>query len=124
MRISDRACALLGAPSVIVESHGLCASDPYDEASNPSGYLNFGTAENHLMTEKLLEKINRPLELKREHIQYNPLHGSERLRESFSKFSQNYLNIKDLDPNNVSTQCGLSAVCESLSFALFENPRF
>lgn len=120
MTLSKRAQELVGSPSVIVESHKLCATDPFDSGENPQGYLNFGTAENHLMTKELLAKINSPLQLSKEHIQYNQLHGSEELQLAFSNFVKSYLKIPDLDATKVSVQTGLSAVCECLSFALFD----
>lgn len=119
MSLSERAKSLIGSPSVIVESHKICASDPYSE-SNSNGYLNFGTAENHLMSEELLAYINRPLSLTPEHIQYGENHGSQKLRESCLSFFEDFLNIPELVPENFTVQTGLSAVCETLSFCMFD----
>lgn len=120
MKVSERAKKLLGSPSVIVESHKVCASDPYNAETNLKGYLNFGTAENHLMTREITKKINTPLNLNIDHIQYGQLHGSDRLLESSASFFNNYLNTTSLVPENFTVQGGLSAVCEALSFCLFD----
>ena len=69
--------------------HGLCAEDPYS-LKNPRGYLNFGTAENHLMDEILLPKLNQPLKLDSNHIQYNTLYGMEDVRITCADFLERY----------------------------------
>lgn len=120
MGLSERAKALLDSPSAIVEGHKRCAEDPYHSEDNPNGYLNFGTAENHLVSDLLLEKLNQKIELNDSHIQYNQLHGSDKLLEALASFSDKYLNISNLSPENFTVQTGLSAVCESLSFTMFD----
>lgn len=99
--------------------HGLCAEDPYS-LKNPRGYLNFGTAENHLMDEILLPKLNQPLKLDSNHIQYNTLYGMEDVRITCADFLERYLRINHIKPTNLVMQTGVSAICESLSFAMFD----
>lgn len=119
MSLSHRARRLQSSPSAIMVGHMTCAEDPYS-LSNPKGYLNFGTAENHLMSDLLLPKLNEPTIIEKEHIQYNALYGMEDIRTIITNFFENYLNLKNLNPDNLVIQTGVSAICESLSFALFD----
>jgi 1-aminocyclopropane-1-carboxylate synthase len=119
MTISKRAKKLQSESSPIMVGHSICAENPYS-FENPKGYLNFGTAENHLMNDLLVPKINEKIELKKEHIQYNTLYGMENVRKTIANFLQTYLNITSVDPDNIVIQTGVSAICESLSFAMFD----
>ena len=119
MNLSKRAAKLVRSPSPIVLGHTKCAEDPYG-LGNPKGHLNFGTAENHLVDDLLLPKLNIQLEHSPEDIQYNKLFGTDEFRISLSHFLQKYLELHQLNPNNIVIQPGVSAVCESLSFCMFD----
>ncbi len=119
MSLSKRAKSLQTNPSPIMVGHEKCSESPYS-FQNPKGYLNFGTAENHLLDELLLPKLNQTPLLKQEHIQYNCLYGIEEVRKSVCSFLTTYLNISNLNFENLVIQTGVSAICESLSFALFD----
>lgn len=117
--ISNRAKALQSKPSAIMVGHMICADNPYS-LENAEGYINFGTAENHLMADLLLPKINEQISLAKEHIQYNTLYGLEDVRETVCSFFENYLGLKDLYANNLVIQTGVSSICESMSFSMFD----
>jgi len=119
MPISIRAKKLQSKPSAIMQGHELCGSNPYS-LQNPEGYLNFGTAENHLMNSYLLEKINSPIFMEESQIHYNELFGMEETRMSVANFLEKYLNLESIKPENLIIQSGVSAICESLSFAMFD----
>ena len=119
MTISTRAKKLQSEPSPIMFGHGICAENPYS-FDNPKGYLNFGTAENHLMNDLLIPQINKKIKLAKEHIQYSTLYGLESVRKSIANFFENHLHIKNINPDNIIIQTGVSAICEALSFAMFD----
>ena len=119
MKLSRRAQSLVSSPSPIMIGHMTCAQDPYS-LTNPTGHLNFGTAENHLVDEFILSKINTPIEHFSENMHYSQLHGIDLFKYTVTNFLNRYLHTEDLKPENLIVQSGVSAVCEALSFALFD----
>lgn len=117
--ISNRASVLISNPSPIVEGHMKCVEDPYSK-DNPQGYLNFGIAQNHLMEKETTHFINTNHSFTNEDIHYNASFGKESLRVAFSKFSDEFLNIKNMNPDNITVQTGVSSLCESLAYCLFD----
>lgn len=117
--ISKRAKELTSNPSAIMTGHMACSRDPYSE-SNPQGYLNFGIAENRLIDDLALKVLSRPCAPSPSHVHYAPLYGLPELREAFAAFAQKFLSAGELNPEQVVVQTGLSAMCESMAFALFE----
>lgn len=120
MSLSKRAQELMGETSAIVEASRLCAADPFDPVKNKNGYLNFSIAENHLIEDLILDKINSPLPMNSTHSRYNTLFGREDVRDVSCLFLEKYLNITHLSGKNISIQAGVSAICECLSFSLFD----
>lgn len=122
--ISDRANILIQNPSSIVTAAIKCSEDPYS-ADNSKGYLNFGVAQNFLMENEILEHIQQNPIFRTSDIHYNQLNGKENLRVAFSQFAKKYLNTpeinSEINPEHITIQCGVSALCESLAFCLF-NP--
>ena len=116
--ISQRAEILVQNPSAIVTAAIKCAEDPYSK-DNPNGYLNFGVAQNFLMENEIVNHIRENHQFETSDIHYNPLNGKESLRETFAKFAQKYLKVNDIDPSFLTVQCGVSALCESLAYCLF-----
>jgi aspartate/methionine/tyrosine aminotransferase len=117
--ISHRAHELIANPSPIVTGHIKCLENPYG-INNPNGHLNFGIAQNHLMEEEILSFINNHHEFSNSDIHYNAGHGKQQLREAFVKFAKSYLNTPIMDPNLITVQNGVSALCESLAYCLFD----
>lgn len=116
--ISKRAEKLINNPSAIMTGYQKWSQNPFN-ADNPEGILNFGIAENHLMEDEILSLLNVKFELDSKHIHYATLYGLEKLRISYANFMKSYLNI-DLDYENIVTQIGVTSLCESLSFVLFD----
>lgn len=123
MTISTRMSALVGNPSAIVVGHQTCATDPWSE-TNPEGYLNFGIAENHLIDDILLPKLNAPIELTQDHIHYSGVFGLAKIRSTTAHFLEKYLHIKNIKPENIVIQSGVSSLCEAMSFAFFDEGDF
>ena len=118
--ISNRAQILFQETPPLVTAHFKCAQDPYHPETNPQGYINFGTAENFLIEEVLLEKIAKAPPLQKSHLHYNYPWGSVELRKNYTQFLNKFLAIDKFDENDISVGCGLSAVIETLSYTLFD----
>ena len=116
--ISKRAKELSDNPSAIMVGYSIWNENPWN-TDNPDGVLNFGIAENHLMEEEILFLLDKKADMKREHVHYCNLYGLESLRESFSEFAKNYLQL-EIDSNDIVVQTGVTSLCESLSFCLFD----
>lgn len=117
--ISQRARKLARNPSAIVRGHLACLEDPFS-LENRQGYVNFGIAENHVMDDLLLPIFEKPIELEKEHIQYCDLRGVESSRLKMVDFFSKYLGIPDMDPEKLLINNGVSSLCESISFSLFD----
>ena len=117
--ISNRAQMLVSNPSPIVVGHMKCVDNPYS-VNNPDGHLNFGIAQNHLMEEETVNFIQKNIYFTNNDIHYNAGHGKLELREAFTHFANKYLNIPNMDPNLVTVQTGVSSLCESLAYCLFD----
>lgn len=117
--ISKRASALIANPSPIVVGHLKCVDDPF-AIDNPKGFLNFGIAQNHLMQKEIVNFIDSNHFFNEQDIHYNPGFGKESLRVAFSDFAEKFLNISGMDVNNITVQTGVSSLCESLAYCLFD----
>jgi len=117
--ISQRAQVLFQETPPLVTAHFKCAQDPYDKENNPKGYINFGTAENFLIEDKLISKINEVPSLSAKDLHYNYPCGSIELRKNYSEFLKKFLAIDKFDENHIAVGCGLSAILEILSFVIF-----
>lgn len=117
--ISQRASALIANPSPIVVGHMKCFEDPYS-LENPNGYLNFGIAQNHLVENEMENFIRNNNKFTKGDIHYNAGHGKESLRIAFSNFANQILGTPKLEPNHITIQTGVSSLCESLSYCLFD----
>lgn len=119
--ISNRAQILFKETPPLVTAHFKCAQDPFHPESNIGGYINFGTAENFLIEDLLLDKIAQAPSLNKSDLHYNYPWGSIELRKNYTEFLSKFLAIDKFDENDVSVGCGLSAVIESLSYTLFDS---
>ncbi|MAZ49570.1 MAG: hypothetical protein CME65_13500 [Halobacteriovoraceae bacterium] len=117
--ISQRARQLAGNPSAIVRGHLACLENPYS-LENPKGFVNFGIAENHMMNDLLLPALSKSVLPNEEHIQYCDLRGLESTRNLMTNFFKEYLGIPHMDPEKLIINSGVSSLCESLSFSLFD----
>ena len=118
--ISKRAEILFKETPPLVEAHFKCAADPYHIETNRDGYINFGTAENFLLEEKLVEKISTIPNITGKTLHYDFPWGSEALRTSYASFAEKFLGIENINSDNIAVGCGLSAIIEILSFSVFD----
>lgn len=95
-------------------------NDQWSKTTNPNGFVNVGVAENMLMHDKLLEAINKKLELPTKWLTYNdgPC-GSVRTRTAISNLLNRYFNpINPVQSDQVLVTNGVSSAIEHLSWAL------
>ncbi|MCB0390850.1 MAG: pyridoxal phosphate-dependent aminotransferase [Bdellovibrionales bacterium] len=121
--LSPRIKCLMQEASPIMQGHLTCATDPFTK-ENPNGYLNFGIAENHLMSDWTVEFVNKGDIVQAEDLQYFELSGLKDLREVIVNFFESYLHTPRLNPNNVVVMNGLSSVCEAISYTMFSKGDF
>lgn len=117
--LSNRASTLIANPSPIVTGHMKCLENPFS-IENHTGHLNFGIAQNHLMENETVNFIENNHYFQKSDIQYNAGFGKQSLREAFANFSNIFLNIKGMHPDNITVQTGVSSLCESLAYCLFD----
>jgi aspartate/methionine/tyrosine aminotransferase len=120
MFLSQRTKYLVDKPSMIVEASTLCASDPFSE-ENPTGYVNFGVAENHLMEGELFSKINSLSLSTSKLIHYNSTYGTSELREAYVSFLQKFFSLKNGRAEEVIVAGGATSILEMISFCFFNS---
>ena len=123
--LSRRGMANVKDMPMLVHAHWKTLDDPFDPKTNPKGYINLGTAENHLMDSMVLDLLGRiqsQMRLKPEHIHYELFYGSKALRESIAHYWQNILlsaeSQRKLEPENIVVACGCSLALEMIAIAL------
>lgn len=123
--LSKRGMANVKDMPMLVHAHWMTLDDSFDSKTNPKGYINLGTAENHLidsMVLDLLTRIQSQMRLEAEHIHYELFHGSKALREAIACYWQNILlgtELKrKLEPENIVVGCGCSLALEMIAIAL------
>lgn len=115
--ISNRARRWGSADPYLVKAHRVCVRDLYDTEKNPDGYVNFGTAENHLVFDALAPLLRDAVEIREEDAHYNEQYGAQFFREAVTGFlSRNAGRL--LSPDNLALSTGASAILEIASFVL------
>jgi aspartate/methionine/tyrosine aminotransferase len=115
--ISKRANRWTEDDAYLVRAHFTCETDPFDSAENPDGYVNFGTAQNHLVFDTIAPLLRESVEIVERDTHYNELHGAKYFREAIVDFLQNWAG-RSLEPDSIVIAVGASAILEILSFAL------
>ena len=113
MILSKRGSKLVGEPQPLVQAHFKCAKDPYHPIDNPDGYINLGTAENHLMFDVLEPKLNQSPQLQEHHTHYDILYGTEPFRNALSSFLSRKLNAS-ISGESLAIASGSSAILDML----------
>lgn len=117
--LSTRGRKLLKETPPLVKAHIECALSPYDANSRPDGYINFGTAENKVLEDKMLALLNSKHSFKPSDLHYNGQEGSLEFRQSL----QRHLNPvfgTELEAADLAVASGASAILEMLSMCLFD----
>lgn len=119
MYISKKGIKLTEGPQPLVEAHFKCAQNPWDEHKNPDGYINLGTAENHLVFDLLEPKLNRNPEFRESHTHYDILYGNTEFRKELALFITKMTN-HPADKEQIVVASGSSAIIDMLMVALCE----
>lgn len=117
--ISGRGRQLFKDPPPLIVAHFHCARDPYHPVDNPDGYVNLGTAENHLLWDLLSPKLLECRSIGAEDTHYGELHGSRALRERIAAFLEP-LAKRSVDPDALFVASGCSALLDLLLYVLCE----
>ncbi len=117
--VSTRAKALAQSEPFLVKAHFECAVDEYS-LSNPNGFINLGTAENHLLWDILQPMFNQVQVTEEKTIHYDQLYGSRKLRTGIATYLERVSEERSIDPDCLVVAAGGSAVIEMLIYALCE----
>ena len=115
--ISKRARRWASQDSYLVRAHFECARDPFDPQTNPGGFVNFGTAENHLMFDAIAPLLREGVEWHEKDTHYDELHGAGYLREAVAGFMSRRAGRR-VSPDHLVLATGATAILEMLAFVL------
>jgi len=115
--ISERALRWRRHDPFLVKAHFACARDTFDAIGNPGGYVNFGTAENQMLFDRVAPLLRRHTEIREPDAHYNELHGARAFREAIARFLSRRAG-RTLSPDGITVATGASGILEMLSFAL------
>jgi aspartate/methionine/tyrosine aminotransferase len=93
--------------------------DPWSP-DNPSGYINLGTAENHLLFDLLEPRLTAPRSITAWDTHYQELAGSPSFRTALARFLARRVFHAEVDPEELVVCAGAGSALEMLSFALCE----
>ncbi|KAE8136762.1 pyridoxal phosphate-dependent transferase [Aspergillus pseudotamarii] len=114
--------SLRASTSLRNTSNGLwdILNDLWHPESNPHGYVTLGVADNALMQEHLLHRVNSNFDLPEQHLLLNDtITGSVRLKTAIARFLTRYLSpSKALKPSQIVATNGVSSATEHCSWAL------
>ncbi|MFW6347638.1 MAG: aminotransferase class I/II-fold pyridoxal phosphate-dependent enzyme [Cyclonatronaceae bacterium] len=119
MYISKRGVRLTETPQPLVRAHFKCAEDPWHETSNPQGYINLGTAENHLLYDLIGPRLNQGGFIGEHHTHYGPLHGLEEFRQALARFLGNTTGV-NMTASEIAAGSGASAMLDMMMYAMCE----
>lgn len=92
-------------------------SNQWNPVSNPNGFVNLGVAENTLMHNKLLVKINKNIDIPSTALTYGD--GQKRLKTSVASFLTRKFNPKTpVEAAHISVTNGCTTAIQNLSWAL------
>jgi aspartate/methionine/tyrosine aminotransferase len=115
--ISRRSQHWISEEPHLVRAHFACKRDAFDAKSNPTGYVNFGTAENQVIFDALEPLLRHATEIREADAHYNELHGALFLRQEIATFLQARAG-RPLNAENIALASGASAVLEMLAFTV------
>lgn len=89
----------------------------WDSSANPDGFVNLGVAENTLMHNELLAKINHSLDIPSSALTYGD--GQKRLKASVAHFlTRKFNTITPIEACHISAVNGCTTAIQNLSWAL------
>ncbi len=115
--LSKRMEPLLEKSKLPVESHMKCMQDPFHPETNPDGYINFGTAENHLLWDRLRDKVHQAPPITESDSHYQMIYGKTDFRESIARLLSKRAK-REISAESIVTAAGAMGVLEILAFLL------
>ncbi|KAJ1569706.1 hypothetical protein HK405_005768 [Cladochytrium tenue] len=119
MDLSNRAETNVAFKNILAIGAIAVASDPYDPKTNPAGGINLGTAENKLMADVLVKKLNEPgvMEVSARSLCYGSYHGSPALRGAIAATLNRQFKIEEevLTADNVCVGNGAGSIVSAIS---------
>ena len=125
--LSDRGRGWVRTLPPLVKAHFDNFNNMYDKEKNPTGLVNMGTAESHLVNDEicaLLRKAANDMDLTGYNIHYNRFEGSDEFRTAIANHWQKVIFGEDSDvvltKDNVATCAGCTVALETLATLLAE----
>ena len=124
--ISEIGIHAIKLSSPLMEGLDRVLKNQYDPIERPLGILNLGTAENKLMEEELLKKLNGIIKgedfLSQDMLYYGNFYGSAKLREKLARFFNKYFKAKtSINADNIVCASGCGSIVCNLAQVLL-NP--
>lgn len=111
--LSKRAQGIIGLAPEYFQIAYQAWQDPYDEKSNPDGFVDFGVAENRLSLTLVRDAMLRAPPIPSEYLTYGGMGGTLRFQEAvaalFTRFTRHVV-----DPNHLVLAAGASAILDVL----------
>ncbi|KAI5269626.1 PLP-dependent transferase [Aureobasidium subglaciale] len=119
--ISDRGRAM--AQTSLKDRLQPLLSNLYDAKDNPTGIVDMGTAENHIMTRDLSDFANRRIRTTSKTFTYGEgPWGSKRLRTAMAKHMNKYFHpVSKVQPEDLVFANGITSLCELVGYAIGES---
>ncbi|KAJ5067591.1 aminotransferase classes i and ii family protein [Anaeramoeba ignava] len=111
----------------------MCFENPYDKETNPNGYINLGTAENHIVFDLMEKKLKNREKLPKYSLKYGQAFGHPDLLKATAQLYHDHLFIKDVKPEQLvfAAGCGggaldilFNAVCDEGDSVLIPVPYY
>jgi aspartate/methionine/tyrosine aminotransferase len=103
----------------LVVAHFEAVADPYHPQRNPNGYVNLGTAQNHLLWDLLEPILCAPRPMVASDVHYHPLYGMAALREAVAQFLGR-MHDTAINPDDLVVVSGVSVALDILAYSLCE----
>jgi len=120
MILSKRAKKLTEGTQPLVQAHFKCTENPWSETENPQGYINLGTAENHLVYDLLEPVLHQSAKVEERQTHYDILYGSESFRIALAKYLTK-LTDSEVMANQIVVASGSSAIVEMLMYSICDD---
>lgn len=118
--LSRRAERMLAEPPFpeYIREHTERIVDRFDAETNPDGYIPFGIAENHLVTQRLIDRLAEVDEVPTRVLGYDSGRGNPAFRANISAFLARNVFGRGVDPERMSVLAGAGSVLELVFHAI------
>lgn len=123
--LSNRGRSYVKEMPPLMEAHFRIADQLYHPVQRPDGYINMGTAENHLMDSamaSLISKIQCSMPVTSAQMHYDYSYGTRELRTAIADYWQKYVltgkNAPKVTADNIIVTAGCSVALEFLATML------